>query len=271
MGTELWDSHGNRVTLADRIGRGGEGEVFDVTGRPEQVAKIYHASKATQQITAKLRAMISLRDSAALDYAAWPISVLRDRANGNARGFTMPKVRGREIHDLYDAITRRKFFPAADWRFLVTVARNLAAAFETLHGLRVVVGDVNSRNVWVNTNATITLVDCDSFSLEIGETRYPGCGVGVPDFTPPELQGARWMIILRGWSSCHRRRGSRHAKKLVRASCHRPEFPVMASGSTTTRLNLIPWEVLQACRQLTRRGVVIPNRKSISAEFRRRV
>jgi predicted ArsR family transcriptional regulator len=36
------------------------------------------------------------------------------------------------------------------------------------------------------------------------------------------------------------------------------------------RLGLIPWEVLQACQQLIKRGVVVANLRPRSGEFRRR-
>jgi DNA-binding helix-hairpin-helix protein with protein kinase domain len=112
-------------------------------------------------------------------------------------GFVMPKVEGhREIHTLYGPTDRKAAFPDASWSFLVRAARNLAAAVQTVHAHGHVVGDVNQGNVVVSRQATVRLIDCDSFQVRhLGHT-YP-CRVGVPLYTPPELQGLRLERIER--------------------------------------------------------------------------
>ena len=109
----------------------------------------------------------------------------------------MPRVDGhREIHALYGPTARKAAFPDASWAFLVRVARNLAAAFDAVHRHGHVIGDVNQGNVVVSRKATVRLIDCDSFQVtHVGHT-YP-CRVGVPLFTPPELQGQRLDCVLR--------------------------------------------------------------------------
>jgi DNA-binding helix-hairpin-helix protein with protein kinase domain len=55
---------------------------------------------------------------------------------------------------------------------------------------------VNQGNVVVSRQATVQLIDCDSFQItHLGRT-YP-CRVGVPLFTPPELQGQRLAGVAR--------------------------------------------------------------------------
>ena len=49
----------------------------------------------------------------------------------------------REIHHLYSPAHRKIDFPTADRSFLIHVARNCAAAFESIHAAGHVVGDVN--------------------------------------------------------------------------------------------------------------------------------
>ncbi len=109
----------------------------------------------------------------------------------------MPRVDGhREIHALYGPTARKAAFPDASWAFLVRAARNLAAAFDAVHRHGHVVGDVNQGNVVVSRKATVRLIDCDSFQVtHLGHT-YP-CRVGVPLFTPPELQGLRLDSVAR--------------------------------------------------------------------------
>jgi DNA-binding helix-hairpin-helix protein with protein kinase domain len=72
----------------------------------------------------------------------------------------------------------------------------LARAFEVLHGRNIIVGDVNSSNIFVNKDSTTHLIDCDSFQI-----RYNGsvlrCNVGVAEYQPPEFQGRDLSLIDR--------------------------------------------------------------------------
>ncbi len=48
----------------------------------------------------------------------------------------------------------------------------------------------------VSEGATVALIDADSFQFTINGRAYP-CVVGVPDFTPPELQGRDLKTVTR--------------------------------------------------------------------------
>lgn len=49
---------------------------------------------------------------------------------------------------------------------------------------------MNERNLLVSTHdATVRIIDCDSFQVRAGSQLFV-CEVGVPLYTPPELQGA---------------------------------------------------------------------------------
>lgn len=58
------------------------------------------------------------------------------------------------------------------------------------------IGDVNHGGVLVSEKATVRIIDCDSFQFEAGGKRF-FCDVGVPTFTPPELQGKPFRGIAR--------------------------------------------------------------------------
>jgi DNA-binding helix-hairpin-helix protein with protein kinase domain len=73
---------------------------------------------------------------------------------------------------------------------------NCALAFRTLHQAWIVIGDVNKRNILVSSNATVVLIDCDSFQVRAHD-RVLTCNVGVSDFTPPELQGHSFRGLQR--------------------------------------------------------------------------
>ncbi|HVQ31536.1 MAG TPA: hypothetical protein VMV21_18205, partial [Vicinamibacteria bacterium] len=159
-------------------------------------AKIY-AKPPDDHTSRKLGAMVQLGTEALAAFAAWPQNVLHDPSTGNVVGFLMPRVEGhREIHTLYGPTNRKTAFPDATWTLLVRAARNVATAFATVHAHGHVVGDVNQGNVIVSRKGTVQLIDCDSFQItHLGRT-YP-CRVGVPLFTPPELQGQRLEGVVR--------------------------------------------------------------------------
>jgi DNA-binding helix-hairpin-helix protein with protein kinase domain len=190
------DLQGKEVGLGRCLGRGGEGAVYSVPMRPRFVAKLY-ARTPDEQTAHKLGAMVQLGTEALASFAAWPKDLLSADRNGSVVGFLMPRIdEHREIHALYGPTDRKTAFPDATWAFLVRAARNVAAAFDTVHQHGHVVGDVNQGNVVVSRKATVRLIDCDSFQItHLGQT-YP-CRVGVPLFTPPELQGRKLEGVLR--------------------------------------------------------------------------
>ena len=109
----------------------------------------------------------------------------------------MPRIRDQaEIHNLYSPAHRKAHYPDKDWGFLIHVAMNVAAVFDSLHEKSIVIGDVNQGNVLVSTRGTVTLIDCDSFQVSANGRVYP-CEVGVAHFTPPELQGQSFHGTVR--------------------------------------------------------------------------
>jgi DNA-binding helix-hairpin-helix protein with protein kinase domain len=190
------DLQGNETGLGRCLGQGGEGAVYSVPNWPTSVAKIY-ARRPDEHGARKLGAMVQLGNDVLAQVSAWPQNLLMDPRTGAVIGFLMPRVDAHdEIHKLYGPSDRKTAFPDANWAFLVRAARNLAAAFEAVHQHGHVIGDVNQGNVVVSRQATVRLIDCDSFQItHLGRT-YP-CRVGVPLFTPPELQGRKLNDIVR--------------------------------------------------------------------------
>ena len=190
------DLKGAEASLGRCLGQGGEGAVYSVPSRPRSVAKIY-ASRPDEHAARKLGAMVQLGDAELAAIAAWPQDLLHDPRTGDVVGFLMPRIDDHhEIHKLYGPTDRKATFPDAGWAFLLRAARNLAAAFDVVHRHGHVIGDVNQGNVVVSRRATVRLIDCDSFQItHLGRT-YP-CRVGVPLFTPPELQGKKLDELVR--------------------------------------------------------------------------
>jgi len=184
------------MDLGRCIGSGGEGDVYEVAGAPDRVAKLYK-SAVPQDKADKLAAMVAHTTRELTQFAAWPTALLTSPGDRRPIGVVMPRiVAAREIHELYSPAQRKIHFQRADWRFLTRVARNCAAAFDTLHRHGIVIGDVNQGNVFVSERALVTLIDCDSFQFsKNGETYL--CKVGVPHFTPPELQAEHLGSVVR--------------------------------------------------------------------------
>jgi DNA-binding helix-hairpin-helix protein with protein kinase domain len=188
---DLFDASGRPVPLGHKLGSGGEGDVYEVPAiSHDLVAKIYHEPLEHNK-QEKLRGMVQRCDDHLKTIAAWPTATLHVGRNGLVRGFLMPKVIGYEpIHKLYGPAHRKQLFPKADWAFLVNTARNVAAAFDAIHAYGHVIGDVNQGNAVVAGNSVVKLIDCDSFQIAASGKLYL-CEVGVPHFTPPELQSLK--------------------------------------------------------------------------------
>ena len=92
------DSAAGILTLAKKLGEGGEGQVFATAERPDLVAKIYTRPLAPAQI-AKLETMIRRGDDGLRSVAAWPMGVVRDGVK--PVGFTMPHLTAQ--HPLHDS------------------------------------------------------------------------------------------------------------------------------------------------------------------------
>ncbi|WP_417733813.1 topoisomerase DNA-binding C4 zinc finger domain-containing protein [Roseovarius sp.] len=177
----------NRHSLAKMIGRGGEGAVYKVEGQSGQAVKIYNAALRSSR-EGKVRAMVGEGLSSKTDLVAFPGEVVTDD-RGNFLGFAMRLVAGyRPLHELYSPKSRQRHFPKADYRFIVHTALNVARAVGKVHQTGCVIGDLNHSGVLVAENATVALIDADSFQFQLKGRSYP-CVVGVPDFTPPELHG----------------------------------------------------------------------------------
>lgn len=194
----LIDDKGKPVALGKQLGRGGEATVYAVEGEAGLVAKVYHR-QLDREKTEKLWRMVELQSERLLKLSAWPIGTLRSRNGNSIVGVLMRNVSGfKDIHLLYNPKSRIREFPAkANWRFLLHTAGNVARSFSVIHEHGHVIGDVNQSNVRVSPeSAVVSLIDCDSFQIS-SHGRYFLCEVGVPLYTPPELQEKEFKHIVR--------------------------------------------------------------------------
>ncbi len=191
----LFDTTGKQLNLGERIGKGGEGEVFTLADKSDVAVKVYTVADIDSRRD-KILAMIRGELARKSPLAAFPISIVQTEAGAFA-GFIMSKVSAHEpLHELYSPAARKAAFPNADYRFLTRVASNLSRAIASVHAGGCIIGDINHSGVLVSSKATVMLIDADSFQIVDGAAQYL-CKVGVPEYTPPELQGLRLDTVLR--------------------------------------------------------------------------
>ncbi len=185
---------GKTYRLGKRIGGGGEGDVFLVENLPDQAVK---SSKERLRVSRepKVRAMIGGSLAVSTNLVAFPFEITTDLTGGFG-GFAMRLVKSFwPMHEFYRPKSRKLQYPKADYRHLVHVAFNLARAVEK-YETGCVIGDFNHSGVIISQDAVVALIDADSFRSTINGRSYP-CVVGVPDCTPPELQGRDLKTITR--------------------------------------------------------------------------
>ena len=178
------------VITGERIGRGGEGEVYAIAGDPAHAVKLYLKPDSVHE--AKIRLMIAVQLADKCTSVAFPLQLVQ-RPDGSFAGFSMKRVTDSQpIFELFAIGSRRERFPRADWAFLVRAATNVARVVAQVHAGGAVIGDINSSGFLVSHQATVTLIDADSF--QVAGHR---CRVGMPEYTPPELQNVRFDTIDR--------------------------------------------------------------------------
>jgi DNA-binding helix-hairpin-helix protein with protein kinase domain len=196
IGSSTYGMDGSAYRLVREIGKGGQGAVWSLDGNNDLVAKFYHNGFSDEDV-AKLSAMCRLKNDALSGVAAWPITLLKGTKSGKPQGLLMRKISGYQaVHQLYGMKSRFRTFPEAQFPFLLHSAINTARAFATIHNAGQVIGDVNHSNLMISQTATAALIDCDSFQITAGGQVFR-CPVGVPEFTPPELQGTNFSAQAR--------------------------------------------------------------------------
>lgn len=118
----------------------------------------------------------------------WPEELVFEA--GTCVGYTMRAFRQRRtLFSVLVPTERMRVFPAFDARHLHRVGANLARALACLHDANIVVGDVSESNVLVAPDASVALVDVDSFQFVDARGELLPCPVGKPELLAPEHHG----------------------------------------------------------------------------------
>ena len=198
-GRRFVDEAGSPIVPGQKLGEGGEGAVYLVAGDSGSVMKIWHPGRTPQGADAKLRHL--LRNPVEPDLGAtwqitWPQRMVME--NGAIAGYTMPlldpSASWEPIVEYYNrrAAQNTEQEQGRELRIddRVRMATNLALGFRAVHKAGYVIGDVNEKNVEVNRQNDIAMVDCDSYGFTDAATgRAFSNRMGRPEFQAPEAQG----------------------------------------------------------------------------------
>ncbi|MEU8006217.1 hypothetical protein AB0B66_34090 [Catellatospora sp. NPDC049111] len=301
--SRLASGAGRPLATGRRLGAGGQAEVLEIRGSHTEVVKRYFPASLNRdpRLPRRLAAMVAhpprWRDANGHPVLAWPTDLALER--GHVVGFVMPRIdtaRTVELHAVTNMSTRQEpSMPAwlADfgWRYHVQAALNLAHAVDAVHSLGTVVGDFNERNVRVSQTALVTLLDCDSMQVTDPSTGDVFlCGVGRPEWNPPELAGADWSTTVRAPSSdlfalaIHiyqlLLRGEHPFRGVWTAAGDKPSVPALAArgiwvgagGQLTARpgrvgLSVLPDHIDALLRQTFGNGATDPARRATARDW----
>ena len=181
---------GQNTCLGPAISAGGEGTIYQLANS-NLVCKVYHSDRLTLLRRKKIELMVSRKIQR--PGICWPIDIMmNDRAE--FVGYVMPRASGRTVQSsMFVKPLLEKTFPGWGRKDLVNLCLAFLEHIRFLHGLNIIVGDINPLNLLVTEDSTnIWMVDTDSFQIE----NFP-CPVGTVNFTAPEIQGRKYPEFLR--------------------------------------------------------------------------
>jgi eukaryotic-like serine/threonine-protein kinase len=178
---------------------GGAGEIFTIAGRPDLVAKIYHATSSPAHLVRyqrKIQWMTNYRPAlpdvpaayAGIVQLAWPEAQVMRRSQ--FAGFVMQRIDFERTLELDYLLNRRQAAQEgfdADYGKLATIAFNLASVISGLHDMRIAVVDLKPMNVKVyKAELYVTILDCDGFHIGTAEFSADAPQV-TPEYLAPEF------------------------------------------------------------------------------------
>ncbi|MFB8229906.1 CFI-box-CTERM domain-containing protein [Cellulosimicrobium sp. NPDC055967] len=175
-------------TLLGRLGEGGEGSVYAVSDT--HVVKIFDGDHITVHREEKIRLLVGRQ----LDEPGicFPQAFVTD-LDGSFVGYLMPRASGREFSkSLFNPRRFRNEYPGWTKSDLVDVAISFLEKVDYLHSQNILLGDINPKNLLVDANKDVWVIDADSWQLE----GYP-CPVGTEMFSAPSVIGRRYPDFLR--------------------------------------------------------------------------
>ncbi len=174
-----------RITTGKLLNKGGAaGKIFEIIGKPQKVAKIFHERQKSNTNRLKLEAMVNNNPhinsviSKGVEYVqiAWPEAILEDD-EGYCVGYLMPFIdtsAAVSLDHLMQGAVRAKLGLSDKYEYRVMAAYNVALMVASLHRNGHYIIDLKPSNVSIyKKTMTVAMFDCDGFSIKGEEARFP--------------------------------------------------------------------------------------------------
>ena len=175
------------LTLGALLGEGGEGSVYEGVGNT--VVKIFDKAHITQHRKSKIDLLVN--SALQTKGLCIPSATVHNTADEFV-GYVMPKASGREARTIFNIRKLEKDFPTWKKSDLVDICISFLKQVEYLHSMNVILGDINPKNLMIDDQKNVFIIDADSWQLE----GYP-CPVGTPMYTSPGMHGKTYAEDLR--------------------------------------------------------------------------
>lgn len=175
------------VVLEAILGQGGEGTAYAVEG--DRVVKIFDREHLTVHRREKVTRLVAR--GLQREGICFPEAVVTNGADEFV-GYMMPRATGSEFRVIMNPRRFLKAFPGWRKADLVDVCISFLDSVSYLHSLNVILGDINPKNVIVDADKRVWIIDADSWQLD----GFP-CPVGTPMFTSKSALGRPYADSLR--------------------------------------------------------------------------
>ena len=193
----------SKIILSKRIAGGGAGDIYKISNKKNEVAKIYKDKMPTSTLKNyenKIRFMIDnppdiepiidLTSNKKIHVTAWPTGVIEE--NKKFLGFTMPEINLNQSSTLQSFLqksTRRIKGLNQSLIHRVHIARNLCLLINELNKKNYFLIDLKPQNLQVYSKTGYTiLLDCDGICIANSKNFFPGDQITV-EYTPKENLG----------------------------------------------------------------------------------
>lgn len=193
---EFNNSLGEEIYLGAKLGKGGEGTIYELTNDSNACVKIMHNQPLNDNLINKLKAMIDFQDDQIKKIASWPLDLIFK--NDKVVGLTMTKVDPsyKNLHLFLRPIDRMKYFPKCNKEMVINIIKNICDCVSIMHKNNIIIGDINESNFMISPIGDIKLIDTVSCQLTTEKEIYR-CLVGKEEYTAPEYQKKNFEELIR--------------------------------------------------------------------------